>query len=391
MRLPEYSLNQFLYYYLKILGLCPFQLCNNNILVRCTVSTAYTCALSGLYIIIFIFMTKYRFGVIFSFETPMFVIANTLVVVLEFFAVMSVWMNGIFLQHVLREIIRNFRRISNSLRRFGCRDNHNLNIRRMSCVVLVVHGVYMTMIISDMFIHPSIGNVNWIVRIIFDVVRKLSHIFTALFICALWILKGYLCFINAFIRRFSDCPGGSIRKDISRRISCYGGEVVYLRALAQVRIDLQDLLKMIENFVRSPVLFFMITHLVNIASYLYVICLHFNKESNVKITMTFLLFFGWLIINSMEVLTTIQAVTAVVLEGNCSGNVFHRVIIEYYRTDVVDTVKVISLRFLQKPMEFSLYGFMDLNPSLFYKVSSAMATYFVILMQLDIQNGSHQM
>ncbi|XP_011314696.1 gustatory receptor 68a-like [Fopius arisanus] len=147
---------------------------------------------------------------------------------------------------------------------------------------------------------------------------------------------------------------------------------------------------MVEIYFRAPILFFLIAHFINIASYFYVICLHLKQGPDKPITATFLLFLMWLIIHVVEVLATIEAVNSVILQGNQTGNIFHKLIIEYYSTDVVEAVKMISLRIHQEPMKFSLYGFVDLNPSLMYRVFSAITTYFIVMIQLDIQNESDE-
>uniref|UniRef100_A0A0C9PUK8 Gr28b_0 protein n=1 Tax=Fopius arisanus TaxID=64838 RepID=A0A0C9PUK8_9HYME len=139
-----------------------------------------------------------------------------------------------------------------------------------------------------------------------------------------------------------------------------------------------------------PIFFFLLAHFIDVASYFYLICMNLREGSDGTMRSGFVMFLGWLIIHIAEVLMTVEAVNSVIHQSNYTGNIFHQMITKYYPTTICDTAKVISLRIIQQPMKFSLYGLMDLNSSLLRSVFNAMATYFVIMIQLDIQNQSQK-
>ncbi|XP_063990266.1 putative gustatory receptor 59d [Diachasmimorpha longicaudata] len=385
------SINRYLNYYLKLLGLCPFDVDDEDVLVRSKVLTMYTCFLCMIFTFMYLHVITWRMFFMFACETPISVISDTISSTLEFLTVMAVWINGVTSQNLLRNIITSFKIVANSLQQFEGDDGYLEILRKTNFVLLLMNVVYILAGIYTDSVRSHSAIINLTIWNLFNYLRMPAHIITVVFVSTLILVKHQFRLANKSVSKVSTRINSSLKIDIlCERTQCRDVEVNRLRALAQVYTDIREILKMVEIYFRAPILFFLLTHFINIASYFYVICLHLKKGSAATITPTFLIFFLWLIIHIVEVLATTEAVNSVVHQGNQTGNCFHQLINEHYPTDVVDAVKIISLRILQEPMKFSLYGLIDLNPGLLYKVCSAMTTYFVIMIQLDIQNNSDE-
>lgn len=102
--------------------------------------------------------------------------------------------------------------------------------------------------------------------------------------------------------------------------------IIYLKNLSQVHLDLQWLFKLMEKFYRAPILFFSYTHFMNLTTYFYRLCLHFEKEdweySHIK---DYWMLSFWLVIHLIESVMTIEIVNSTVNEGNKTGSLIHRI------------------------------------------------------------------
>ncbi|XP_011314699.1 uncharacterized protein [Fopius arisanus] len=361
-------LNRFIYYYFKILGVWSFKYSNERVLVRCYVATIYICTLCVIYVVLFILLMKFRMTHVLPCETPLVMIADALSIILEFLTILSIWINAAFSQDLLRVIINGFNDLSASLRALEIETNNDTIVKKSNYLALLVNRLD-----------------RMVLWFIFNTFRVLPHTCTVYFICAVLNVKRHLSIVNDCVKKL---PINMSQLNIHRGRSCScDNEIMCLRVLAEVHMELRGILKIIEQYFRAPMLFILLTHFVDMASYLYVICLHSMNKFTISLKLA--IFITWLIIHTIEVLITNEVINDVVLQANAMGNTFHHMITEYYPVYVVNTVKIISLRILQKPLKFSLFGIICLHSSLLFTVFSAMAKYFVIMIQLDIQNGSN--
>lgn len=117
--------------------------------------------------------------------------------------------------------------------------------------------------------------------------------------------------------------------------------------------EIGTLLKIVERYFRAPMLFALLANFVDLSSHFYIICSHFKASNN--ITLPFLVFPVWLVIHGFEVLGTFEAVNSTVCHGNNTANILHRMIIEYYPTDVIYTVSVTIFK------KFDFFSIRDTN------------------------------
>uniref|UniRef100_A0A0C9QC79 Gustatory receptor n=1 Tax=Fopius arisanus TaxID=64838 RepID=A0A0C9QC79_9HYME len=381
-------LNRFIYYYFKILGVWSFKYSNERVLVRCYVATIYICTLCVIYVVLFILLMKFRMTHVLPCETPLVMIADALSIILEFLTILSIWINAAFSQDLLRVIINGFNDLSASLRALEIETNNDTIVKKSNYLALLVNSVYFCLNTYNMLVFfdvTIVGLDRMVLWFIFNTFRVLPHTCTVYFICAVLNVKRHLSIVNDCVKKL---PINMSQLNIHRGRSCScDNEIMCLRVLAEVHMELRGILKIIEQYFRAPMLFILLTHFVDMASYLYVICLHSMNKFTISLKLA--IFITWLIIHTIEVLITNEVINDVVLQANAMGNTFHHMITEYYPVYVVNTVKIISLRILQKPLKFSLFGIICLHSSLLFTVFSAMAKYFVIMIQLDIQNGSN--
>lgn len=195
-------LNRVLYGYLKILGLCPFDIVDKNILVRSKSSTIYTCSLGAIFTIMYFRVITWRIFFIFPCETPMTVISDVISTTLEFLTVISVWTNAVFSQDLLRTIIKSFKAASNSLQQFDIDDDHISIIRRTNLLLFLVNILYIIAGIYTDAVRPHSKIINMPVWIAFNYLRTPGHIITVIFVSVLMMLNQQLRLANEFLRKF---------------------------------------------------------------------------------------------------------------------------------------------------------------------------------------------
>lgn len=252
----NFTLIKIMYYYEKILGLCPFLLNDTSALKFSYIGTTYNILLTGIYTYCFILIMKLRFELYLPRETTSTVAMDALGIAFQYGTIIASWLTLIFRKKSLKQIfvafarseslanqlnIRLFRYDSKKVRSFGIR------LLLINLFYIAIFSIdYFTLTLYNKFQEQATawGWFNLTKIVIYNVYFiyiQLTYVLQQNFKALNKVLSR--SFSQRITRSFHDVPGAlSI---LSKK----------LHTIGQFHDSLSDLLEYITNFFRLSVLF----------------------------------------------------------------------------------------------------------------------------------------
>lgn len=188
-----------MYYYLKILGLNPFQLNNSNLLKRSMFSTVYTTLLCFIYSIVFCDITKNGYKNALVHSSPMSIIADALGVTFNGVTIFSIWIITLLRVDKIKNIIQKFRKTNLSLNKLGICENIETSVGSLKKLCVIINILFYIHCIVNSYIMFSIGYDAYLGWLWYDLGLVILPNTILIFFTAMTLLKQRFKKINQLV------------------------------------------------------------------------------------------------------------------------------------------------------------------------------------------------
>ncbi|KAF7992965.1 hypothetical protein HCN44_005746 [Aphidius gifuensis] len=366
--------NLSVYYYHKLLGLCPFILMDNEIYRASICGIIYTFILCIIYTHIYIRVVIRRFSFILPSETPMSTISDFIGITFDYLITISIWLIVIFRQNQLSKILNCFKNNYLFLKKIGIYEDYEMIYCSFRNWTFIINFAYYALLICDHAVLSMYTEFDLIIWAPLNFLRVITHDFIVLYSISLIIVKNRYTSINEFIKKLSF--------NLQQRNADYEKSLDLLKLLGPLHANLTNLLKLLESFFMIPIIFSLGSHFVQLTSCLYIVLMYMinNKVWSIRFIGSFVSTTSWFIFHSVEIIILIIVASTTCNEGNKIGINLHKLLINCTNERLSNLVKILSLRLLQQPVSFTLYGFIDLNAALLYQVIN-FVIFFILLIK----------
>lgn len=167
----------FIFYYGKIIGLCPLSLKNDNKMDKFHISQkgmCYSIFLCVIYTILFYKNIVFRFKIIFTIESIVSAFWDRFLQNFQYSVVIVSWMNFGFRQKKFKKVIDNFNKIGEIARNIGIeRDNFEI-IRLITINTILISILYIILWLVEIYINSffdfkklTLWTINSLFRIVY--------------------------------------------------------------------------------------------------------------------------------------------------------------------------------------------------------------------------------
>ncbi|THK32953.1 gustatory receptor 7CTE, partial [Diachasma alloeum] len=363
----------FLYYYWKIIGLCPFRVTNLGLEISILeITIAVVRCLGCLYVFPnfdYFHRAIHDHGliVVLSEATGFF----TGLIVLLF-----IWIVSATRVKKIDSVIKTFMSLHKRLEEMGLEEARGRDfLRKMS-----LHSFFVN---SFFWIHTFvITTIFWMVRtvgfseLLYQSARVVLWNTVVLFVDGVSLIRDKFQCINNAIENFhnylelGDDPRSMRFAQQVFYIARYCNAGEYLRSIGQIHEDLKDLLHTVENIFAVPILFAIVVNFMECASCLYLIAMTLRSGSTewtFKEIVAMTTFSTWVIANLVHMLLIVSIPSLTDEEANRTGSALHYMWITYRPRNTRFVVEAVSMRLLQKKTVISLHGLIRLNFPLIYR------------------------
>lgn len=191
------------FYYEKLIGLCPVEFGKNGHLIISNTGTIYSLILCILYTICYARALINRSETLFPMETFIAATVATYIDGMQFIIVIVTWLIFAFRQRRIIFIFENFGKADKIAGKLGIKDENQSNVKmlcsRIICVNIIFGGLFLSKIafssISPIF--------NWTIWVPFEFLHIVIHNLFTLFITALDILERQFHKLNNSLRKLT--------------------------------------------------------------------------------------------------------------------------------------------------------------------------------------------
>lgn len=194
----------FIFYFGKIIGLCPLSLKENKSekFHLSKFGIFYTIFLCTLLSIFFYINISYRFKVMFSIESIVSAFWDRFLQVLQYTAIIVTWLNFGFRQKKLTNIIHDFERTCEIARNLGIESDNYLIVRLITWNSLFISILYLFLWNIELYINSLSSGTNLTLWAINSIFRILYHNVLFLFITILHIIYRRFRRLNIHLKCF---------------------------------------------------------------------------------------------------------------------------------------------------------------------------------------------
>ncbi|XP_034941507.1 uncharacterized protein [Chelonus insularis] len=234
--------------------------------------------------------------------------------------------------------------------------------------------------------YSDIWNYDFSIWIPFNSVRCLSMNVIIMYVWCLSLIKHGFQFIN---QSLSILPELNVIKKPSigvTRIRLNASEVnSRLNELFQLHLNLENVAKMINELFSLPMLIALLMQFSQSIANVYTIAIFINTKMyrSWKTTRRIFGITGWLGLRLILIFYVVDICNATCREANRKAIILHELWSTLKLKGNRETLKNISIRLLQKPLEINLYDSLNLNHQIFYKMCGLLITYLIIIIQID--------
>nr|AXU39968.1 gustatory receptor [Meteorus pulchricornis] len=259
--------------------------------------------------------------------------------------------------------------------------------QQMQIHVLVLNFVFISVLIADTLIFyieiPGFPVITWVP---FNLLRPLSLNFIAIYVCFLMVIKKIFYFINQRISHLADV---SVERN---RLSEYGRRQLMafeinnrLTYYGRLHSDLSNLISILTEYFALPILFVLMIQFCQAMVNLYLILMDMNTHQRnwPQQLAFFLMVIGWLMIRVVSLFFILHTCDSTCEEANRMVNVLHTLWASRALVGYKKMLRILSHRSVRKRLEIKLYGAIQLNNELGYKMAGMITTYLIVMLQLD--------
>ncbi|KAK0158560.1 hypothetical protein PV328_009546 [Microctonus aethiopoides] len=324
----NYQISPILFYYWKILGICPFVLDDSQIIKRSISGILYTLLLIASYTYCYTRVFASQISNFLSHLTLMVVILDGIGIGLEYCVVIVIWIYSLIHQNKLRYILNNFKNNTNNAIALGMKKIPTCIIRQMQ-ICLLLQNLYTIIITTFSYWtlwYYEMSKFDLATTISFNIPRPISLNLITIYIFSLKIIKEQFIFINESIRRLPNYTNdrNTLKRYRKQRLNVR--EINdWLKKYDQLHTDLCDFVLTLTKFLALPILitlaFQFAQSIVNI--YLTVIFINEHHDNLARKIASITMVLGWLLIRMINILFILDVCDSTCAEANHIANVSH--------------------------------------------------------------------
>ena len=190
----------FFYYYVKIIGLCPFSIDRNGILKYSHSGVLYSTGLSFIYSIIFIQGMIERSEIVIPNQTIMYKISEELVVILQCTMVIVSWLVFAFRQRKLQKIVNDIKNTNDIAKELKMLNDYTRIIRIFVYYILFLNICFFTLFTLTMVLYNTFPNFNVTLWTLFNFPHIVFHNVLGIFVIAMQIMQWRFHRLNLQLR-----------------------------------------------------------------------------------------------------------------------------------------------------------------------------------------------
>ena len=266
-KLESYTIVKSLYYYEKLLGLCPFFL-NNDVLSLWYFGAVYNVVLIGCYSFCYFLIIGYRFELRLPRETTLTIAMDGFALTMQYCTVVTSWISLTFYQKRLNKIFSFFIKTDSFMKDLNLPplQYDNNNVKNIGLRVLLVNVTYIAVFLTD---HLTLSlytrfQEQACVWVWFNIPKIIIYNMHIIFIELILILQHYYKVLNKVLYR-----------SFSQRV-----EEISYSDISNVSLALMNKLKLIGQFhesltelLENIIIFFRLTFLFAITANFIHVCL----------------------------------------------------------------------------------------------------------------------
>lgn len=325
----NYQISPILFYYWKILGICPFVLDDSQIIKRSIGGILYTILLIASYTYCYTRVFASQISNFLSQLALMVVILDGIGIGLEYCVVIVIWIYSLIHQNKLQYILNNFKNNTNNAIALGMLKIPTRIIRQMQ-IYLLLQNLY-TIIITTFgywtlwYYKMSKFDIATTISL-FNIPRSISLNLITIYIFSLKIIKEQFIFINESIRHLPNYINdrNTLKRYRKQRLNV---REIYdrLKKYDQLHTDLCDFVLTLTKFLALPILIILAFQfaqgIVNI--YLTVIFINEHHDNFARKVASITTVLGWLLIRMINILFILDVCDSTCAEANRIANVSH--------------------------------------------------------------------
>lgn len=197
---PPFS--KYVFYYWKILGMCPFSIDKTEMIRRSPFGTVHTSVLIIGLTILYRRAAIKRWAFALPRETNMTIITDFIGLGLEYIVITVTWLYAIMNQNKLRIILKAFQSTKNNAVRLGMAEYYDDVSINLSIYVFAINFMYFVVYTCEHAVEYNAPEFDMTLWLAFNIQRCISLNMVAVFVYSMKTVKAKFKFINLKIQDF---------------------------------------------------------------------------------------------------------------------------------------------------------------------------------------------
>ncbi|XP_058797748.1 uncharacterized protein LOC131667979 [Phymastichus coffea] len=375
-----------LYYYEKILGLCPFIIDKKTVKIS-FLGIIYNIILSCLYTICFIVIIDCRFELRLPRETTLTITMDALGLLFQYCTVVCSWLTVIFRSDKLKIIFSKFEKTEELARTLNINiyQNKFKKLRNITIRLAVINALYLAIFLTDHYTLSLYKKFQeqasaWVW---YNVPKIVLYNVGAIFLeLMLLIEENFRALNKLLVRSFSSKSEEFLFQNISSTSNVFKK----LHKIGQFHESLSDLLENVTSFFSLAILFSIIATFIHSFLDIYAVYqyLTYKRTWEVGDFSIYSLNLIWLMTKFLTLYFICGVPESVCIEAKKIILTFDLLINNHCQIrESKYAMQKLILQFYQKQTCVSVYGLINLNYYLFQNVMGTIIMFLVFMFQLD--------
>ncbi|XP_043284500.1 uncharacterized protein [Venturia canescens] len=383
-----------LYYWGKFIGINPLHLSESNQLKTSYFGIFYACFLCVIYCFLYYYFFIERLNFLLPDETPVSVIADFTEIINVGLEIFFTWFINGFYQNRLKLIVESFAKAEEISKLLEIPEDYEKHFKNLLSSLIFVSLLWTALVVLNDIELTGLPTFRPLVWTSYNLLRIPTFNFVTIVLWSFVIIKRKFRRLNEkvrFLMLHDYQESRTLEKNVpSGLIKNFS----YIPAIPSNRIDIisqhhRDLAKLIYTIKRHCDPLFLLCIMAHISNGLVNAYLTYRSvtDRNVMTASDCLFTFSYFIwtcypLSMLLVMSNIFGST--LNEANRTGNVLHNMLNNYENSgDSREVAKLymFSFNLLKNRLEISLFGLLDLNHWMVYKIVIMATTYVVIMFQ----------
>ncbi|NP_001177437.1 gustatory receptor 11 [Nasonia vitripennis] len=373
------------FYFMKLIGVCPFVLDKKEILKSSTSGKMYNLLLIVSYIYSYVIVIKCRRNLHYSEETQLGIIIDMIGITLKYSAVIVCWYTLAVHQTQVKSIIQHLKVIANNQTMLASkcrREKINNEFKTFRYGLIVINILGLTILTQNNFINNYYKNCTT------DFTFTLFDIFQIVIYNVIFIFLRIVLYTQENYRIINKALNKCTNYNELDNVNVTYDTILSLKKLQSAGLahkNISDLLENIVDFFRLPVLLIITAVFVQILIDVHLI-LYFIKTENwnhIKYySLIHLLITFAIRVSATYFICSISDSTGI--EGNNTKNIINVILNKWrFTKSHKNLAKMFIFNLHEHKIQISLYGLFNVDYSLLKNLCSSTIMYVIFMFQLD--------